>query len=151
MKKVCIALDYNLSSEKIAETGYAYAKAFSAEVAIVHVFNDMMMYGMEDGSAFGFSSLSYEDEVNFENLQKVDLEKYLQASKKHLNDDTIQTQILEGITEDEILDFAKKWGADLLVIGKHKHNAIESVLLGNTAMKIVRHAKIPLLLVPVKI
>ncbi len=150
MKKVCIALDYNLSSEKIVETGYAYAKAFNAEVAIVHVFNDMMVYGMEDGSAFGFSTLSYEDEANFESLQKADLEKFLQGYKKHLNDDAIQAHILEGIIEDEILDFAKKWGADFLVIGKHKHNAIQGVLLGNTAMKIVRHAKIPLLLVPVK-
>lgn len=147
MKKVCIAIDYNVSAKKIAEIGYAYAKAFNAEVTVIHVFNDSMMYGIEDDSGFGFSNVSYEDEIEFDNQMKANLEKYLKASKKHLKDDAIYTQLLEGNTEEEILNFVKNWGADLLVIGKHKQNAIESVFLGNTAMKIIKHATVPLLVI----
>lgn len=147
MKKVCIAIDYNVSAEKVAEIGYTYAKAFNAEVTVIHVFNDTIMYGMEEDSGFGFSGVTYENEIEFDNLRKANMGKYLKASKKHLKDDTIETQLLEGDTEDEILNFVKNWGADLLVIGKHKHNAVESVLLGNTAMKIIRRATVPLLVI----
>lgn len=150
MKKVCIAIDYNSSAEKIAEMGHAYSKAFNAEVTIVHVLNDTIFYGIEEETVFGYSTINYDDEVTFENQLKKDMERFLMASKKHLKDDTIQTQLLEGNTEEAILKFVNDWGADLLVIGKHKNNALENVLLGNTALKIIKHATIPLLIIPTR-
>lgn len=147
MKRVCIAIDYNISAERIAEIGYNYAKAFNAEITIVHVLNDTIFYGIEEQTVFGHSTVNYEDEISFENQLRDDMEKYLEASKKHLKDATVQTKLLVGNTSEVILDFTKGWGADLLVIGKHKHNALENVLLGSTAMKIVRHATIPLLVI----
>ncbi|WKX75199.1 universal stress protein [Zobellia laminariae] len=40
---------------------------------------------------------------------------------------------------------------DLLVIGTHSHSSFENVLMGNTAVKIVKHTKTPLLVVPTKV
>jgi hypothetical protein len=36
MKKVLIALDYDLTAQKVAETSYAMAKAMKAEVILLH-------------------------------------------------------------------------------------------------------------------
>ncbi|GGG49122.1 universal stress protein [Bizionia arctica] len=47
--------------------------------------------------------------------------------------------MLDGEANYEILEFIKEWEADLLVIGTHSHNFLENVLMGNTAVKLVRH------------
>lgn len=49
MKKILIALDYDPTAEKIAETGYALATAMKAEVVLVHVIAEPAYYSsMED-------------------------------------------------------------------------------------------------------
>ena len=76
--------------------------------------------------------------------------KFLQASAKFLGEPDLETKVLNGDAGTEILEFIKEWKADVLVIGTHSHSVLENVLLGNTAVKIVKHAKIPMLVVPIK-
>jgi nucleotide-binding universal stress UspA family protein len=53
-----------------------------------------------------------------------------------------------GKENEEILDFAREIGADLIVIGRHNSNAFESAFFGNITEKIVRKAHCPILVVP---
>jgi nucleotide-binding universal stress UspA family protein len=48
---------------------------------------------------------------------------------------------------DLVVDQAKKWHADLIVIGTHGRRGISRVLLGSDAEQIVRAAPTPVLLV----
>ena len=54
MKKILIALDFDPSAEKVAEAGYAIAKAMNAEVAIVHVITEPAYYNVEQLPFMGF-------------------------------------------------------------------------------------------------
>lgn len=45
-------------------------------------------------------------------------------------------------------DFCERHAIDLLVIGNRHHSLLTSILLGNTAEKLVRSAKIPVTVVP---
>lgn len=45
-------------------------------------------------------------------------------------------------------DFCKRHNIDILVIGNRHHSLLSSLLLGNTAEKLVRAAKIPVTVVP---
>lgn len=56
MKKICIALDYNPSSEKVAQTGYTYAKALGAETTLVHVIENAVYYAMDYSPFMGYDS-----------------------------------------------------------------------------------------------
>ncbi|HOH50553.1 MAG TPA: universal stress protein [Candidatus Hydrogenedentes bacterium] len=47
-----------------------------------------------------------------------------------------------------ILAFAAEVHADLIVMGRHGHSALESVLFGNVTEKVVRKAACPVLVVP---
>ena len=47
-----------------------------------------------------------------------------------------------------ILAFAAEVHADLIVMGRHGHSALESVLFGNVTEKVVRKASCPVLVVP---
>ena len=44
IKKVLIALDYNPTAQKVAETGYSISKAMNAEVILLHVISDPVYY-----------------------------------------------------------------------------------------------------------
>ena len=44
IKKVLIALDYDPTAQKVAESGYAMAIAMGAEVTLLHVVIDLAMY-----------------------------------------------------------------------------------------------------------
>ncbi len=49
---------------------------------------------------------------------------------------------------DCVHDFCKRHSVDILVIGNRHHSLLTSILLGNTAEKLVRAASIPVTVVP---
>lgn len=49
---------------------------------------------------------------------------------------------------DEIVEFAAREGADLVVMATHGHGAVKRALLGSTAQSVARRAPCPVLMVP---
>ena len=68
------------------------------------------------------------------------------ASKAGLKSGSYTIQIAQGGAYDEILSSAQSSGADLIVVTSHQPE-LSDYLLGSTAAKIVRHAKISVLVV----
>jgi nucleotide-binding universal stress UspA family protein len=149
MKKVCIALDYNPSARKIAETGHKLAKSLDAELTLVHVITDAAYYAVDYAPFMGFETPFMHTYSELAEDLRLGADKYLSASAQHLGSRSIKTAVLEGETADAILDYASDQYMDLLVIGTHSHTGLENILMGNTAVRIVKHSKIPILVVPV--
>ena len=57
------------------------------------------------------------------------------------------TQQLVGDPVTGILEAARAWGADLIVVGTHAQGAVEHFLAGSTAEKIVARSPVPVLTV----
>ena len=150
MKKICIALDYNPSAEKVAKTGYAYAKSMNAQVFLIHVLEDASFYAMEYTPILGYTNTFLNSNTKVVSELIKGAEVFLSTSAEHLGSSAISTEVLEGDTADTILDYCDENHMDLLVIGTHSHSIVEKVLMGNVAVKVVRHTKIPLLVVPTK-
>ncbi len=153
MKKICIALDYNPSAEKVAQTGYAYAKALGSETILAHVTSDLAYYNLDYSPIMGYIYPINTKGINIAAEISHVAENFLSAAAEHLGGKDIKTEVLNGIpdnTAKTLLKFCETNLIDLLVIGTHGHSALENVLMGNTAVRVVRHTKIPLLVVPVK-
>jgi nucleotide-binding universal stress UspA family protein len=60
---------------------------------------------------------------------------------------TCDAQLLCGIPEKEILEFAGKTEADLIVMGAYGHTRIRELILGSTTSHVIRKAPVPVLLV----
>ena len=74
MKKILIALDYEPSAEKIAETGYAIATALNAEVILLHVVAEPAYYSsMEYSPIMGFSGFINNFDVGITDTIKEDI------------------------------------------------------------------------------
>lgn len=59
-----------------------------------------------------------------------------------------RTEICVGKDYIKILEFARDNQADLIVMGRHGHSALENVLFGNVAEKVVRKAACAVLVAP---
>jgi nucleotide-binding universal stress UspA family protein len=55
--------------------------------------------------------------------------------------------VLEGEPPEAIAKLAREHAIDLIVVGTHRHKAIERLLFGSTAEKIMRHTDVPVLMV----
>jgi nucleotide-binding universal stress UspA family protein len=153
MKKVLIALDYDPTSQKVAEIGYATAKEMNAEVILLHVITDPEHYTSSEYSAImgmqGYMDTSQIQPDSAEGLFNASMH-FLTKIKHHLNDETINTMVREGDVAETILEAAKDRFADIIAIGSHSQKWLENVLLGSITEKVIRHTSIPLLIVPIK-
>jgi nucleotide-binding universal stress UspA family protein len=59
----------------------------------------------------------------------------------------VSTAVLEGPVADAVLDYADESGADLIVMSTHGRSGMERWLLGSVAEKVVRSARMPVLLI----
>jgi len=153
MKKVLIALDYNPTAQKVAEVGFSMAKSMNAEVVLLHVITDPVFYSTSGYSPImgfnGFLDMGPMQLDSVDGLKNASLQ-YLDKSRQHLGDKTIQTIVKEGDFADSILGTAKEVDADVIVIGSHSRKWLENVVLGSVTEKVMHHTTIPLLVVPTK-
>lgn len=61
-----------------------------------------------------------------------------------------QTALVQGYPSQEIVNFAKANGIDLIVMGTHGRGPIGHLLLGSVAENVVRRATCPVLTVPLR-
>ena len=151
MKKVLIGLDYNPKSEIVAQKGYELAKKLGAEVCLIHVLADVSYYGVNYPSFMGYEGYNeMQVDINvIAELREV-ARKFLESAATHLDDASVTTYLADGPTSLAILDYAREWGADLIVLGTHSHSVLEKVLMGTTASRILERTEVPVYMIPVK-
>ncbi len=151
MKKILIALDYDPTAQKVAETGFALAKAMSAELILLHVVAAPVYYSSEAYSPImgfgGYFGTDFLQPNVTEDLKRASLD-YLEKTKKHLGDSTIQTEITTGDAAESIIETAKILNADIIVMGSHSKKWLEKILMGSVTEKVLHHTTIPLFIVP---
>ena len=153
VSKVLIAMDYNPTAQKVAETGYSLAKSMNAEITLLHVISDpVYYYSVEYSPLMGFNGFIDPGLVrrkDVHNLKEAALD-YLDKTRKHLGDEAISTMVAEGDFAESILKTAKSTHADLIVLGSHSRKWLENILTGSVTEYMIRHSQIPLFIVPTK-
>jgi nucleotide-binding universal stress UspA family protein len=143
IQRVLIAMDYDETSQKVAEVGFSMAKAMNAEVILLHVISEQPVY---------YSSYTYMRELRVDILGdlKKSTQEFLNKAKKHLGDDSIITRLEMGEIADTILSTAKEVNADVIVMGSHSRKWLENIILGSEAEDVLRKTTLPLFIIPTK-
>ncbi len=84
---------------------------------------------------------SMENEIR--QRRKTEAQRLLDEACKRLstaNYDTIQIEIREGNPKQEIVNAAKEWSADKILVGAHGHDVCPTFSLGNTSRTVAQHA-----------
>ena len=153
MKKVLIALDYNPTAQKVAETGFSLAKSMNAEVILLHVTANPIFYSTLGYSPImgfdGFTNMSPTVMDSIDGIKDAALQ-FLDKTRQHLGDDTIQTRVKEGDFAETILETAKEMHANIIVMGSHSQKWLENILIGSVAEKVLHQTSIPLFIIPTR-
>jgi len=153
MKKVLIAMDYDPTAQKVAETGFSMAKAMNAEVVLLHVMSDPVYYFSTENPALmgaaGYMDVTSQQKHSVDGIKKTS-QHFLEKSKHDLGDKTIQTLVEEGDIAEAILKSAKETHADIIVVGSHSKKWLENILMGSVTEKVLHNTIIPLFIVPTK-
>lgn len=153
MKKVLIALDFDPSSVKVAKKGFALAKAMGAKTVLLHALYEPVYYSsLEYSPIVGFNDYANMGALQVDTIEglKEAAQSFLDKTKHHLADESIQTILKEGDTADTILETAKELNADIIVLGTHSRKWLENVLMGSIAEKVLKHSTLPLFIIPTK-
>lgn len=153
MKKVLIALDYNPTAQKVAETGFLLAKTMGAEVILIHVLTDPLFYtSLEHVTVMGFVGTIDTSPLQINTIDglKEASQHFLDKSKQHLGDEAIQTILKEGDYAESILQTAKDLKVDVIVMGSHSHRWLDEILIGSVTERVLHHTNIPLFIIPTK-
>lgn len=144
-KNIMLAIDGSDVSNSAIEEVVKLAKNEEINLRIVYVVDENIVYS--GSPSFDYASLiAVLKEEGQDILDKaartIEKEPTIKIVKSLLELKTLKERVAEVIVKD-----AKKWKADLLVIGTHGRRGLSRLFIGSVAESIIRIATTPVLLV----
>jgi Ala-tRNA(Pro) deacylase len=137
-RRILVAVDESEQAAWAATLTGRLAAAIGARVMLVHVVvpaNSAVVAGTEVGAI-------YEPLTTRRLAGERLLERLSEALPVLLR---VQVTICDGDAATQVVQVARDWGADLIVIGTHARGRIANFLLGSTAEGVVRRASCPVM------
>ncbi|KUY30494.1 universal stress protein UspA [Elizabethkingia ursingii] len=138
MKSIIIALDESTYSQVIARQGFELATVFKSTVTILLIRNNEAVINAS------LANISIEENDNSEEKLMIEIQELAKIF------DTIEYSMttLEGDPMEEIIRFVTGSTADLLIVGTHGRTGLDNWITGSVAEHVIRHATIPVLVIP---
>ncbi|MHB8414972.1 MAG: universal stress protein [Acidiferrobacteraceae bacterium] len=143
-KHILVAIDGSDTSALALQEAIKLAKEQQARLRLVHVIDEF---------PFATPDTGWVDDVRLGEVllkagQTILDEAREMAQKAGLEVETALPQNLSQRIATVIVDEAKRWTADLIVVGTHGRHGIEHWVLGSVAEGVARAARMPVLLIP---
>ncbi len=141
---ILVAIDFLEANPDVVATAIGLNKIHGGKLWLVYA----------DDSAPYFHSPEREDASGTATLDtgSIDTNAALAKIRKQLSkaETAAKFVLLDGPAAENILEKAVEIGADLIVIGAHRHGRLYHILFGDTGDEIMRRAPCPVLVVPRK-
>lgn len=138
--KILIAVDDSQYAAAALSHGVALAAALHAEVALAHAVDVRAAIVPDAGMA------SEEILKGLREAGRAILDRAAASVGQGLK--PAATFLLEGVVPDELVAAAMTWGATHMVVGTHGRTGLSRLLMGSTAEQVIRHSKVPVVVVP---
>lgn len=138
--KILVAIDNSSYSIKAAKAGFSIAHSLHATVGLVYVVDKSKEIVNADLGITPEQSQT----VLLDEAEKT-IEQYIRL---YDGIDKVERFTPEGVPEEEIIHIAEEWSADMIVMGTHGRTTIGKLLTGSNAEYVIRHATIPVLIIP---
>ena len=143
-KRILVPVDGSHTSTLGLSEAIKLSKAEGAKLRLIHVVDDLIMSGGFDGAADYAGNLIETLHEGGKNILKI-AESLVQMHG--LDSESVMLEHLGGQAASLIVEDAKKWKADLIVLGTHGRRGIKRLVMGSDAEEIVRTSPVPILLV----
>jgi nucleotide-binding universal stress UspA family protein len=140
LKQILIATDGSESAEKAASFGIQIAGQSGAKVYSVYVIDITPYYSIPLDQIWPKDVYEQFEKIGHEITAVV--EKTAKAAGLEA-----ESIVLKGDPAERIVNFAEERNVDMVVVGSHGIGAFERLVIGSVSEKVVRHAKVPVLVV----
>jgi nucleotide-binding universal stress UspA family protein len=130
-------IDFSVSSNRSLGMAEQLAKDLETELTVIHVVDTRLpslghLYPLEN--------------ILQESRRRAELE--MAAKKKESTKlSRARWEVVEGIPHRAIVEYSRKGGIDLVVMGGHGYTGVERLLLGSVTEKVLHQIEIPILVV----
>ncbi len=137
-QKILIAVDDSEYADLAATAGIELAESLGAEVGLVNVFDP----AVGPGATWGLPA----DRIAEMSEQAA---RHIVASfrKRAARISRVREWVEPGTPGLKIIEVAKGWPADLIVVGSHGRGKVGGLLLGSVSQAVLHHAACPVLVV----
>jgi nucleotide-binding universal stress UspA family protein len=142
--RILVPIDGSATSERGLDEALAVAASLGSEVRLIHVVDDASLVMNSAALASNVGELLVSLAQAGEEILAAGK---LRAKARNLSVETELRHCQTGRVADVIVDEAKQWPADLLVLGTHGRRGAGRLLLGSDAEQVLRSAPVPVLLV----
>lgn len=142
MKNVLVAIDFSDVTDKVVATASLLARQFDGKLCVVHAespYPDLIDYEHTSPTARHGAAA----EIKKHHRALSELHEKLEADGFD-----VKCMHLQGATACVIAEEARRFDADVIVIGSHEHGAFYRLLLGSVENSLVAVAPCPVLVVP---
>jgi len=141
-KLVLTAVDFSPVSDEVCRVAADLAANIGARAVVLHVSEPEVDYvGVAPPELFP---------LNQETAVKV-IEGRLRAAREIFEARSVSAEVLHlwGPIVGTIISELERNQADMVVLGSHGHGAFYNLIVGSVAEGVIRHSKVPVLVVPV--
>ncbi len=146
--RILVPIDGSPPAKRGLDKAIALAKDQAARICLLHVVDASIMTQTFDGTTY--MPASYADDF-MKSLSAEGRRLLAQAEEKvrkhRIKVETVLLDTLGYRVADVVISQAKKWHADVIVIGTHGRRGLSRLVMGSAAELVMREAPVPLLLV----
>ncbi len=135
--KILLAVDGSKFSDAAVRTVRKQERSRALQIRVLHVLEQPSALTAREMA--GYHSALAAAAQKEKNQAKVLLAKT--ADRLLSKGVKVSTVLEEGDPKSKILEVARKWGADLIVVGSHGRKGLEHFLLGSVSEAVARYAE----------
>lgn len=142
MKKILVPVDFSDLSTEVIEKAGEIAKAFDSEIYILHITLPGPVFP-QDPSEIPVAPNTGIEEMIMEDHDLKAMVHYL-----HERGIKARSDLIHGPVVKTILDEARNFEADLIVVGSQSHGFLYRTFIGSVSDGVLRNSPCPVMIVP---
>ena len=138
-KMIVVPTDFSETSARVLSVALDYASLLGGRIVLVHVHDAPAYLGLDAGAVA---------DVEKGMQQRIERELEEVAEQVRRRGVEVEQVRLYGSSPEAIAEFARRAGADLIVMGTHGRGGIKHALLGSMAEHVIPRSPCPVMVVP---
>jgi nucleotide-binding universal stress UspA family protein len=158
VQKILIATGDSPESAEVFKSGLTLAEKYGAQISILHVLNlfqsgfDTVSNPFMGGSYLMMNDLAIQQyQKELQDREQQGLER-LESCAREARARNIQVEIFQNLGDAgrTICETAKKYSADVIVMGRNQKSMLSEIFLGSTSNYVLHHAPCSVLVIQQK-
>ena len=142
-KRILVPVDGSPTSNSGLDEAMRLARAGGSKIRLLHIIDDTLAFSSPDGAGVNYVLDALRGSARQALKDAGD-----RVRRGKLEAETGLVENFTGRVADAIVEQAKRWRADVIVMGTHGRRGFDRLLIGSNAELVVRQSLVPVLLVP---